>query len=164
MRTVVQRVREAEVSVDGGSVERIGRGLVILVGIARGDGSDEAAWMARKIAALRVFDDEATGSQLSVVEARAEVLAISQFTLLADCGKGRRPSYDDAMPAEAALGLFERFVEELDAIVGVVATGRFGADMAVRLVNDGPFTLVIDSRREREPKSQKSDQNQPLPS
>jgi D-aminoacyl-tRNA deacylase len=150
MRAVVQRVREAEVLVDGGSVGRIGPGLLVFAGIARGDGPDETAWMARKIASLRVFDDEATRSQLSVVEAHAEILAISQFTLLADCRKGRRPSYDDAMSAEVARGIFDGFVAELRIMLGTVATGRFGADMHVRLVNDGPFTLVIDSMRERD--------------
>lgn len=144
----MQRVREADVLVDGEAVGRIGPGLLVFAGIARGDGSDETAWMARKIASLRVFDDEATRSQLSVVEARAEILAISQFTLLADCRKGRRPSYDAAMRAEVAHAIFDGFVAELRTVVASVATGRFGADMQVRLVNDGPFTLVIDSMRE----------------
>ncbi len=143
MRAVVQRVREADVTVDGLVVGRIGRGLVVLAGLARGDGIDEVVWMARKIAGLRVFD--AAAGERSVVEAGAAVLAISQFTLLADVRKGRRPSYDRALPSEAAAPLFERFVAELRAIVDTVATGRFGASMHVRLVNDGPFTLAIES-------------------
>jgi D-tyrosyl-tRNA(Tyr) deacylase len=142
---VVQRVREAEVVVGDESVGRIGRGLAILAGLGRDDGVTEVAWMARKIAGLRVFDTTDSSLQYDVVEARAEVLAISQFTLLADCRKGRRPSYDHAMPFERAAALFEQFVAELRSFVGTVATGRFGASMAVRLVNDGPFTLVIDS-------------------
>jgi D-tyrosyl-tRNA(Tyr) deacylase len=96
-----------------------------------------------------VFDDADGRAEKSVVEAGAAILAISQFTLLADCRKGRRPSYDDAMPAAHATMLFDRFVAELRVAVGVVATGRFGAAMQVRLVNDGPFTLVIDSASER---------------
>ena len=145
MRAVVQRVREAEVVVGDESVGRIGRGLVVLAGLGRGDGAVEVAWMARKIAGLRVFDALESRGEQSVVEAGAEVLVISQFTLLADCRKGRRPSYDAAMPAEQASALFDRFVAELGSVVATVATGRFGATMGVRLVNDGPFTLVIDS-------------------
>ena len=145
MRAVIQRVREAEVTVDGTSVGRIGRGLVVLAGLARDDDDDDIVWMARKIAGLRVFDDGTT--ERSVVEIGGAVLAVSQFTLLADCRKGRRPSYDHAMPAEAAAALFARFVRELRSVVGDVATGSFGADMQVRIVNDGPFTLVIDSSR-----------------
>ncbi len=146
MRVVAQRVVEAEVTVDGESVGRIGSGLLLLVGVAAGDRLDHAGWMAAKIAGLRIFDDE-TGapSRLSVVEIGGAVLAVSQFTLLADCRKGRRPSYDGAMPAADAATLFDRFVRELRTLVPEVATGRFGADMRVRLVNDGPFTLVVDS-------------------
>lgn len=146
MRIVAQRVSEAEVTVDGASVGRIARGLLLLVGLGVDDGLEQVRWMAGKIAGLRVFDD-ATGapSRLSVVEAGGAVLAVSQFTLLADCRKGRRPSYDGAMAAESACDLFERFVGELRMVVREVATGRFGADMRVRLVNDGPFTLVVDS-------------------
>lgn len=146
MRIVAQRVLEAEVTVDGLSVGRIARGLLVLVGLGLGDGLEEVRWMAGKVATLRVFDDE-TGapSRLSVVEAGGAVLAVSQFTLLADCRKGRRPSYDGAMDAGSACDLFERFVAELRMVVPAVATGRFGADMRVRLVNDGPYTLVVDS-------------------
>lgn len=144
MRVVVQRVRDADVEVDGVSVGRIGRGLVVLAGFDRDDGDRELAWMARKIAGLRVFEDAGVDDVRTVTDIGGEVLAVSQFTLLADCRKGRRPSYDRALPADAAAALFDRFVGELRAIVGRVATGRFGADMRVRLVNDGPFTLVID--------------------
>lgn len=146
MRVVAQRVSEAEVTVDGASVGRIGRGLLLLVGLGVDDGLEQVRWMAGKVAGLRVFDDE-TGapSRSSVVEAGGAILMVSQFTLLADCRKGRRPSYDGAMAAASASNLFERFVGELRTLVSEVATGRFGADMRVRLVNDGPFTLVIDS-------------------
>lgn len=146
MRVVVQRVVEAEVTVHGESVGRIGPGLLLLVGVAAGDGVEHARWLAGKVAGLRIFDDESGApSRRSIVEVGGAVLAVSQFTLLADCRKGRRPSYDAAMPGADAEALFDRFVLELRAIVAQVETGRFGADMQVRLVNDGPFTLVIDS-------------------
>lgn len=146
MRVVVQRVLEAEVTVDGAMIGRISRGLLVLAGLAVGDGSDDVVWMAGKIAGLRIFPDElGAPARASVVEAHAEVLAVSQFTLIADCRMGRRPSYDGAMPAADAAPLFERFVSELRATIGTVATGRFGAEMRVQLVNDGPFTLVVDS-------------------
>lgn len=144
MRVVVQRVREAEVVVDDHSVARIGRGLLVLAGLGRGDGPTELAWMARKVVGLRVFDRASEGGQDSVVEVGGELMVVSQFTLLADCRQGRRPSYDRALPADVARPLFERFVDELRMYVRRVATGIFGADMSVRLVNDGPFTLVID--------------------
>lgn len=145
MRVVVQRVLEAEVLVDGVSVGRIGRGLALLVGLAVGDDQRDVEWMARKVAGLRVFDDGTVGAERSVVEIEGEVLAVSQFTLSADCRKGRRPSFDRAMPADDAAPLFERFCHALARDVGAVATGRFGARMHVRTNNDGPFTLVIDS-------------------
>lgn len=145
MRVVIQRVLEAEVTVDGASAGRIGPGLVVLAGLGRDDREEDVTWMARKIATLRLLEDPDSNSERSVVETDAEVLAISQFTLLADCRKGRRPSYDRAQPADVAAGLFARFVDELRARVGRVATGRFGAHMCVHLVNDGPLTIVLDS-------------------
>jgi D-aminoacyl-tRNA deacylase len=148
MRVVVQRVREAEVVVDDASVGRIGSGLVLLVGLAVGDDPDAIAWMAHKIAGLRLFDDHAGPLRRSVGEVGGGVLAVSQFTLLADCRKGRRPSFDGALPASQAAPLFELFVARLRQEVAAVATGRFGTTMEVRLVNDGPFTLVIDSPRD----------------
>ena len=144
MRVVVQRVAWAEVAVDGTRIARIDRGLLLLVGLARGDDEVAIAWMAHKIAGLRVFADAAglTNADLAAVAGR--VLAVPQFTLLADCRKGTRPSFGHAMePAEAA-PLFERFVALLAARVGPVETGLFGATMEVRLANDGPVTLVID--------------------
>lgn len=140
MRAVLQRVLEAEVTVAGESVGRIGPGLVILAGIAVRDDVDAVAWMARKILSLRVFDGDR-----ELAETGGGILAVSQFTLLADCRKGRRPSYDAAMRGEDARPLFDRFVAELRAGVADVATGRFGATMAVRIVNDGPLTLLLES-------------------
>jgi D-tyrosyl-tRNA(Tyr) deacylase len=119
--------------------------MLVLGGFGRDDGPAEATWMARKIAGLRVFGDDTPEPRHSVNDIAGEVLVVSQFTLLADCRKGRRPSYDRAMPAEVALPLFERFVDELRPLVRRVATGIFGAEMRVQLVNDGPFTLVIDA-------------------
>ena len=145
MRVVVQRVREAEVTVEGTPVGRIGVGLVALVGVARGDGERDALWMARKVAELRVFEDDGARRQQSVLEVGGAVLAVSQFTLLGDCRKGRRPSFDGAMGVAEAEPCFERFVTALRACGVTVATGRFGAHMLVRLVNDGPFTVIVDS-------------------
>jgi D-tyrosyl-tRNA(Tyr) deacylase len=102
--------------------------------------------MAKKLAGLRIFDDAAGAAEASVVEVGGDVLAVSQFTVMADCRKGRRPSYDGAMASEKAAALFERFVAHLRDEIAVVATGRFGATMHVRLVNDGPFTVIVDSR------------------
>ena len=144
MRVVVQRVSEAEVTVDGATVGAIGRGLVVLVGLADGDGDAEVAWMAQKLAGLRIFGDDAGLMNASLVDVGGRVLAISQFTLLGDATRGRRPSFAAAMPSDRAAPLFDRFVAHLAAVVGPVETGRFGADMHVRLVNDGPVTLVID--------------------
>jgi D-tyrosyl-tRNA(Tyr) deacylase len=144
MRVVVQRVSEAAVTVDGEVIAAIGRGLVLLVGLAAGDGEAEVAWTATKIAGLRVFADAAGLMNAALADVGGQALAVPQFTLLGDCRKGRRPSFAGAMePAQAEL-LFERFVTLLTARIGSVATGRFGASMQVRLVNDGPVTLVIE--------------------
>jgi D-tyrosyl-tRNA(Tyr) deacylase len=145
MRAVIQRARAAEVAVEGECVGRIGAGLVVLAGLGRGDDERSIAWMARKITTLRLFDDPTSSERRSVVDADGEILVVSQFTLLAECRKGRTPSYDRAMAADVAAPLFERFVDDLRRHVRHVATGRFGAHMHVRLVNDGPITLVVDS-------------------
>lgn len=145
MKVVIQRAREAQVIVGGECVGRIGAGLVVLAGLGRDDGEQDVVWMARKITTLRLFEDPATAVQRSVVEAGGALLVISQFTLLADCRRGRRPSYDRAMEADTATTLFERFIGELRAHAPHVATGRFGAHMQVHLVNDGPFTLIVES-------------------
>ena len=144
MRVVVQRVAAAEVLVQGEPVATIGRGLLLLVGLAIGDGEPQIAWMARKIAGLRLFDDARGLMNTSLAEAGGQVLAVPQFTLLADCRKGKRPSFSDALAPTESRPLFERVVALLEAEVGPVATGRFGASMQVRLVNDGPVTLVLD--------------------
>ena len=161
MIAVVQRAREASVVVDGAVVGAIDAGMVILLGVARDDTSAHAAVLARKAAALRIFPDAAGVPNVSLVDAGLAALVVSQFTLLADLRKGNRPGYGEAAPPEQAERLYEEFVVLLRAQLDPtgsdparVATGRFGAMMDVALVNDGPFTLVLDSRlwmrRERE--------------
>ncbi|WP_273887919.1 D-aminoacyl-tRNA deacylase [Rubrobacter naiadicus] len=145
MRVVLQRVREASVSVGGEKVAEIGRGLLLLVGVAEGDGEPQADWLAGKIAGLRIFGDEAGKMNLSVRDTGGEILAVSQFTLLADTSRGKRPSFVRAARPEEAEPLFEYFCEKLrEEGVGTVKRGVFGAVMEVALVNDGPVTIVLD--------------------
>lgn len=147
MRILVQRVLEARVEVGGETVGRIDRGLLLFVGLG-GEDADEStlAPMARKVANLRIMADPEGRMNLSLLDATREVLAVSQFTLYADCRKGRRPSFVGAAPPDRARLLFDRFVQLLGAEGLRVETGRFGADMAVHLVNDGPVTIWLDSR------------------
>ncbi len=147
MVIVLQRVSEARVEVKGELVGAIGRGLVALVGIARDDGEAEVEWMARKVADLRIFEDADGKMNLSVRDVEGAVLAVSQFTLLADCRKGRRPNFMQAAPPELAQPLFEQFVAYLRAEGLRVATGRFGEHMHVQLVNDGPVTIILERSR-----------------
>jgi len=144
MRVVVQRVRQAEVSVEGRSVGSIGQGLLVLVGFAPGDGRGEMEWMAGKLRGLRVFPDADGRMNLDVGEVGGELLLVSQFTLYGDVAKGRRPSFIGAAPPEEAERLYAEFVDICRTGTIPVATGEFGAGMAVSLVNDGPVTLVID--------------------
>jgi D-aminoacyl-tRNA deacylase len=139
MRALVQRVSEASVSVDGEEVSRIGPGLLVLLGVRAGDTPEQADKMARKLRALRIFEDEGGRMNLSVEDVRGEVLCVSQFTLYGDARKGNRPSFVDAAPPEEAEPLYERVRESLGA-----EGGRFGARMAVTLVNDGPVTLLVE--------------------
>ncbi len=145
MVVVYQRVIRAEVRADGGVVSRIGRGALLLVGIALDDTVETTRWMAEKAAGLRVHDDAEGRLNLSVVDIDGEILAVSQFTLLGDCRKGKRPSYTQAAPPEIAEPLFIFFVERLREQGVPVQIGRFGAHMEVELVNDGPVTLIIQS-------------------
>jgi D-aminoacyl-tRNA deacylase len=147
MRAVVQRVSEAAVVVDEHEVTRIGRGLAVFVGIGRGDGSSDIDRLADKIVNLRVFPDDAGQMNRSVAEVHGELLIVSQFTLYGDCRKGRRPSYAEAaLPADAQ-PLYEQLVVRVRASGLPVREGVFRAMMRVRLVNDGPVTLLLDSRR-----------------
>ena len=145
MRIVLQRVKDASVTVGGERISEIGAGLLLLVGVAQGDGEAEADWLAEKVAGLRIFNDESGKMNLSVRDVGGEVLAVSQFTLLADTRKGKRPSFVGAAAPEDAARLFDHFCERLrSAGVTEVETGRFGAMMDVALVNDGPVTIVLE--------------------
>lgn len=147
MRVVVQRVREAQVEVLGQIVGRIGQGLLVLVGCEERDGEEDARWLSAKLAGLRIFDDAAGIMNLSVRDVGGEILAVSQFTLFASVRKGNRPSWSRAARPEVARPQFEAFVRQLEADLGrPVPTGVFGADMQVSLLNDGPVTLLIDSK------------------
>ena len=147
MRVVIQRVAEAAVGVDGGIVGRIGPGLLVLAGFEDDDGQADLDWMAQKLVCLRIFPDKDGVMNRSVVDVDGEILAVSQFTLYASTKKGNRPSWSRAARSELSQPLFERFVESLSSALGrPVATGAFGADMQVSLTNDGPVTLVIDSK------------------
>ncbi|HEY6674101.1 MAG TPA: D-aminoacyl-tRNA deacylase [Rubrobacteraceae bacterium] len=145
MRIVLQRVKNASVTVGDERISEIGAGLLLLVGVASGDGEAEADWLARKISGLRIFNDREGKMNLSVQDAGGEVLAVSQFTLLADTRKGKRPSFVGAAPPEEAERLFDYFCERLRAAgASPVKTGAFGAMMDVALVNDGPVTIILE--------------------
>jgi D-tyrosyl-tRNA(Tyr) deacylase len=145
MRVVVQRVSSARVTVEGRVVGEIGRGLLLLVGVRTTDTEAEAAWLTRKIAALRVFADESGRINLDAKHGGGRMLAVSQFTLYADTSRGNRPGFEEAARPEKAQPLFERFCALLEEALGDrVECGVFGADMQVELVNDGPLTIVLD--------------------
>ena len=145
MKAVLQRVARASVRVGDEVVGEIGQGLLVLLGVARGDGAEQAARLAAKTARLRVFEDAAGRFDRSLLDTDGEVLVVSQFTLLGDTAKGNRPSFTDAAPPAEAEPLYEAFCAELRALGVRVETGRFGARMAVDLVNDGPVTLTLDA-------------------
>jgi D-tyrosyl-tRNA(Tyr) deacylase len=147
MRAVLQRVARASVEVDGQVVGRIGPGWLVLLGVARGDGDDDADRLADKVAALRAFEDDQGKMNRSVAEAGGGVLVVSQFTLLADCRGGRRPSFTEAAEPADAERLYLRFADRVRAAGLEVATGVFRAMMKVELVNDGPVTFLLDSRK-----------------
>ena len=147
MRAVVQRTGWSQVTVDGELVGKAGPGLTVLLGVGQGDTEADASYMAEKIANLRIFHDEAGKMNRSVLDIGGQILAISQFTLFGDCRKGRRPSFDAAAPAQQAKELYEKFVANLREFGIIVACGRFQAEMQVALVNEGPVTLLIDSKK-----------------
>ena len=146
MKALLQRVTGASVSIGGEVVGRIGRGLVILVGVASGDTEKDIDYLAQKVVNLRIFPDDAGRFNLSALDIKGELLAVSQFTLLADTRKGRRPSFVEAAPPAQAEELFERFVEQIRATGLKVETGRFQQYMQVEIYNDGPVTILLDSR------------------
>ena len=147
MRTVIQRVKEASVFIDGASKAAIGSGLLILAGFEASDNGEDLEWMVRKITNLRIFDDSQGVMNLSVLQAGGQLMVVSQFTLLGDARGGRRPSFIAAARPEEANALYEKVVADWRARGLVVETGVFGADMAVSLVNDGPVTLLLDSQK-----------------
>ncbi len=147
MRACLQRVSRASVTVDGTIIGQIGAGLVVLLGVATDDTESDADYLAEKIAGLRVFEDADGKMNLSLTEQGGAMLVVSQFTLYGDCRKGRRPSFTEAAPPELAEALYERFVTQVRALGIQVETGRFRAMMQVELVNDGPVTLLLESRK-----------------
>ena len=144
MRIVIQRVEHASVTVEGGVVAEIGRGLLLLVGVRGDESAEDVEWLAGKCANLRIFPDDEEKMNRSLLDIGGSILAVSQFTLYGDCRKGRRPSYDQAAPGELAEPIFDAFVERLRAREVPVETGIFGALMSVHLVNDGPVTLILE--------------------
>ncbi len=147
MRLVIQRVSNASVRVDGQLVSEIGKGLLVLVGVENGDTEQDVDWLVQKTAGMRIFDDQAGVMNLSVMETDGQVLAVSQFTLTASTRKGNRPSYIRAAGHDLAIPLYEQYCSRLEQVMGrPVGRGIFGADMKVSLLNDGPVTIIIDSR------------------
>jgi D-aminoacyl-tRNA deacylase len=146
MRAVVQRVSRASVVIDGETVGSIGAGLLVLLGVTHDDTSERAVWLAEKVVGLRIFNDADGKMNRDLIEVNGAMLIVSQFTLYGDCRKGKRPSFIDAAPPTIAIPLYEAFINGVKALGIPVATGRFGADMKVDLVNDGPVTLIVDSK------------------
>lgn len=144
MRVVVQRVRQAKVSVDGETVAAIGPGVVVLVGVTHNDTDEAARWLAQKVAGLRIFEDADGKMNAGLLDVGGQALVVSQFTLYADARKGRRPSFTDAAPPEVAEPLVRRFADELAAAGVPVRTGVFGAHMLVEIHNDGPVTILLE--------------------
>ena len=146
MRAVIQRVKSASVYVDGRLAGKIGNGLLVFTGVGKGDGESDVSYVASKLPDLRIFEDTSGKFNLSLKETKGEILIVSQFTLYGDCHKGRRPSFTEAEEPNAAKHLYERFVFGLRGLGIPVETGEFQAKMEVHLVNDGPVTLLLDSR------------------
>ena len=147
MRVLIQRVKRASVTVDGELISEIGKGLLVFVGICDDDGKEDIEWLTKKISNIRLFDDENGVMNLSVQEAGGEVLAVSQFTLMASTKKGNRPSYIKAAKPDISVPLYEQFCNEMEiALNKPIKRGVFGADMKVDLLNDGPVTIFIDSK------------------
>jgi D-tyrosyl-tRNA(Tyr) deacylase len=147
MKAVVQRVKSAEVCVDGRVTGKIGKGLLVLLGVGKGDGENDLSFLASKIPELRIFEDGSGKFNLSLKEIGGEMLVVSQFTLYGDCRKGRRPSFTEAEEPPIAKNFYEQFISKLRGQGISVQTGEFQAKMEVHLINDGPVTLLLDSRQ-----------------
>lgn len=147
MKAVIQRVSRASVTIGGRLKSSIGKGLLVLLGVAEDDGQEDIDWLVRKISAMRIFDDESGVMNLSVMDVGGDVLVVSQFTLMASCKKGNRPSYIKAARHEISIPMYEEFCSRMSSQLGKeVGTGEFGAMMDVELVNDGPVTIILDSK------------------
>lgn len=147
MKAVIQRVSRASVTIGGRLKSSIGKGLLVLLGVAEDDGNEDIDWLVRKISAMRIFDDESGVMNLSVMDVGGEVLVVSQFTLMASCRKGNRPSYIKAARHEISIPMYEEFCSRISSQLGKgIGTGEFGAMMDVELVNDGPVTILLDSK------------------
>jgi D-tyrosyl-tRNA(Tyr) deacylase len=147
MRAVIQRVTNAKVIINDQEHSRIGAGILVLLGVEKEDTPEDATMLARRIVELRIFEDDAGKMNRSIAETRGEILAVSQFTLLGDCRRGRRPSFDPAAPPDIAKPLYELCVREVEALGIPVATGVFQAMMNIELTNQGPVTFILDSRK-----------------
>ena len=147
MRAVLQRVSKARVLIGGAEHSRINTGVLVLLGVEKDDTPEDAGMLARRIVELRIFEDDAGKMNRSIAEVRGEILAVSQFTLLGDCRRGRRPSFDPAAPPDMARALYEHFIGEISALGIPLKTGVFQAMMDVELTNQGPVTFILDSRK-----------------
>ncbi|SHH16312.1 D-aminoacyl-tRNA deacylase [Thermosipho atlanticus] len=147
MRAVIQRVLNASVNVNGKTIAKINKGILVLLGVGKHDTDEDAKYLSDKIVNLRIFDDEQGKMNLSLIDIKGELLIVSQFTLFGDCRRGRRPSYSESAPPTQAKKLYEKFIEYSKKYGLKVETGTFGAYMEVSLINDGPVTLLLDSKK-----------------